>query len=71
MFLDNPWWLIHRRETKRNCANPIEHGALLKPKRITITVPQTVYDRLGEISFRQGRSMSNLASFLLERSIEG
>ena len=45
-------------------------NALLKPQRLTITVPQSVYDQLGEISFREGRSMSNLAAFLLERAIQ-
>ena len=52
-----------RRESMRR-------NALLKPQRITITVPQAVYKQLGEISFREGRSMSNLASFLLERAIQ-
>jgi hypothetical protein len=45
-------------------------NALLKPQRLTITVPQAVYDQLGEISLREGRSMSNLAAFLLERAIQ-
>lgn len=44
--------------------------ALLKPQRITITVPQAVYQKLGEMSFRQGRSMSNLACFLLEQALQ-
>jgi hypothetical protein len=56
-----------QREFRRE---PRLRNALLKPQRITITVPQAVYRQLGEISFREGRSMSNLASFLLERAIQ-
>lgn len=41
-----------------------------KPQRITITIPQAVYEELGEISLKQGRSMSNLACFLLEEAIK-
>jgi hypothetical protein len=43
--------------------------ALRKPKRITITIPQGVYERLEQLSCEDGRSLSNLAAFLLERSI--
>ncbi|QVL52551.1 MAG: hypothetical protein KFB97_14300 [Cyanobium sp. M30B3] len=43
--------------------------AFRKPQRITITIPHAVYENLSTISFRDGRSMSNLASFLLERAI--
>lgn len=35
-------------------------------KRITITVANHVYDKLGRVSFDQGRSMSNLCAFVLE-----
>lgn len=48
----------------------IANNALLKPQRITITVPQSVYQKLGDMSFQQGRSMSNLACFLLEQAIQ-
>ena len=44
--------------------------ALRKPKRITITIPQAVYERLEELSSKDGRSMSNLAASLLERAIQ-
>lgn len=44
--------------------------AVRKPQRITITIPQAVYEDLGEMSIRQGRSMSNLASFLLEQAVQ-
>ena len=41
-----------------------------KPQRISITVSQSVHEALGEESFAQGRSLSNLASFWLERQAE-
>lgn len=40
-----------------------------KPRRITITIPDQAYRSLLERSNRQGRSISNLAAFLLERAI--
>ena len=41
-----------------------------KPVRITITVSYRTYSYLIERSNREGRSMSNLASYLLESSLE-
>ncbi len=41
-----------------------------KPQRISITVPFQMYRALIERSSREGRSISNLASFLLEKAIE-
>ena len=40
------------------------------PVRITITVSQSVYDYLGQRSQDEGRSMSNLAAFILENTVE-
>jgi hypothetical protein len=40
-----------------------------KPRRISITIPDHIYQLLLERSKQQGRSISNLAAFLLERSI--
>lgn len=40
--------------------------AFRKPKRITITVPDAAYRRLLERGDREGRSLSNLAAYLLE-----
>lgn len=42
--------------------------AFRKPQRISITVPQSVYDFLLMKSSYEGRSLSNYASYLLERS---
>jgi hypothetical protein len=40
-----------------------------KPRRITITLPDSIYDQLLRRSDREGRSISNLAAFLLEYAI--
>jgi hypothetical protein len=40
-----------------------------KPRRITITIPESIYERLLSRSDREGRSISNLAAFLLEHAI--
>ena len=45
-------------------------GTLQKtPKRITITVPFAILNELIERSGYEGRSMSNLAAFLLEQGL--
>lgn len=38
-----------------------------KPQRLTITVSWVVFERLVKRSQLEGRSMSNLSSYLLER----
>lgn len=40
------------------------------PQRISATVPFTVYERLAVASNRQGRSISNLCAFLIERGLD-
>lgn len=39
------------------------------PRRISITLPEHPYRQLVERSNREGRSISNLAAFLLEQAI--
>jgi hypothetical protein len=39
-------------------------------KRLTITVPQSTLEALAERSSHEGRSLSNLAAYLLESSLE-
>lgn len=39
------------------------------PKRISITVAQSVVDRLQQRSDEEGRSTSNLAAYLLEAAL--
>ena len=41
------------------------------PQRITITVPAMTLKKLLKRSLVEGRSVSNLAAFLLEHSLEG
>lgn len=43
--------------------------AFRAPRRITITVPYGAYQRLLERSELEGRSLSNLAAFLLENAM--
>jgi hypothetical protein len=42
---------------------------LRKPRRITINLPEAAYEQLLARSSREGRSVSNLASFLLEKTL--
>jgi hypothetical protein len=39
------------------------------PKRISITIPHNAYEHLLRQSDQEGRSLSNLAAFLLESAI--
>jgi len=41
------------------------------PQRITITIPLHVYEQIAKRSTQEGRSMSNLAAYLLERAAFG
>lgn len=41
-----------------------------KPQRISVTLPLSVYKPLLERSDQEGRSLSNLAAWLLEQSVE-
>ena len=40
------------------------------PMRITITVSHALYDYLGQRSQEEGRSISNLAAFILENTAQ-
>lgn len=40
-----------------------------KPKRITITLPHNAYEKLVQRSDNEGRSLSNLAAYILESAI--
>jgi len=44
--------------------------AFRNPHRVSITLPHSTYHQLLERSDFEGRSMSNLAAFLLETSLE-
>ncbi|MEB3243315.1 MAG: hypothetical protein VKO44_06720 [Cyanobacteriota bacterium] len=41
-----------------------------KPVRVTITLPHQTYLCLKKRSDEEGRSLSNLAAFLIEKSLE-
>ncbi|MFM7171183.1 MAG: ribbon-helix-helix domain-containing protein [Cyanobium sp.] len=41
-----------------------------KPVRVTITLPHNIYMHLKHRSDEEGRSLSNLAAFLLEKSLD-
>ncbi|MEB3260817.1 MAG: hypothetical protein VKP63_09360 [Cyanobacteriota bacterium] len=41
-----------------------------KPVRITITLPHNIYHHLKQRSDDEGRSLSNLAAYLIEKSLE-
>jgi hypothetical protein len=42
---------------------------LRTPKRLSVTLPQTTYENLVQKSSWEGRSISNLAAFLLESAL--
>lgn len=41
-----------------------------KPRRLTVTVPDRVYTAIEDLATEDGRSMSNLVAFALERWLE-
>ncbi|NDG73999.1 MAG: hypothetical protein EBX49_01375 [Synechococcaceae bacterium WB8_1B_136] len=45
------------------------NSAFKTPRRISITVPCAIYDQLVEKSGVEGRSISNLAAYLLESAL--
>lgn len=51
---------------------PMDRLSMLrrKPQRISITISQSTYDRLISRSDQEGRSISNLAAYLLENGLE-
>lgn len=44
-------------------------NAFRTPRRLTITIPYCTYEQLLERSDEQGRSLSNLAAYLLESAL--
>ena len=49
---------------------PHQSFSFRSSKRLTITVPQSILEALNEISSREGRSLSNLAAYLLESALQ-
>ena len=54
----------------RNQASPSLVLASRKPQRVTITVPWSTYQTLIKESDEQGRSLSNMAAYWLERQAD-
>ena len=40
------------------------------PKRITITIPHATFEAIAQRSDEEGRSMSNLAAYILEKGLK-
>ena len=55
-----------RRDGSQEKRHP--HG-FKSPQRITITIPYNTYEHLMKRSNEEGRSLSNLAAYLLETAI--
>lgn len=49
--------------------SPVVQPAFRSPRRVTITLPFATYQELQERADGEGRSLSNLAAFLLESSL--
>ena len=63
-------------ERHMNASSGINNGTgtnnrFTSPQRITITVPAMTLKKLVKRSLVEGRSLSNLAAFLLEQTLEG
>lgn len=51
--------------------SPYRRRQQRKPQRLTITIPQATLERIEATAEKQGRSLSNLSAYLLERALEG
>ena len=65
--------LVHCDEVQIFCmvyaANDLQKFASRSPKRVTITLPYSTLEMLVKRSNEEGRSLSNLAAFILEQGI--
>ena len=62
----------HALVTSDDSINPVDASMLGRaPQRITITLPHHVYKQIAQRSIVEGRSISNLAAYLLERAVFG
>jgi hypothetical protein len=53
-----------------SAVDAIVRPAFRSPRRVTITLPYATYHDLQERADDEGRSLSNLAAFLLESSLQ-
>lgn len=63
-------WASRRLPLPPQAMNPKTALMMRKPTRVSITVSQSVLDRLLVLSTEQGRSTSNLAAYLLETALD-
>ena len=49
--------------------HPSLQASFRKPVRITITVPHSTHSALADRSDQEGRSLSNLAAYILENAL--
>lgn len=63
--------LMNNKSTSRLKEFERAAAELRSPKRISITIPYHAYKNLIDRSDREGRSLSNLAAFLLEAALTG
>lgn len=56
--------------SRQSAAAPIIRPAFRSPRRVTITLPFATYQDLQERADGEGRSLSNLAAFLLESRLQ-
>jgi len=76
IFCGNVEMLFSIGELHMNASSGInkdtgKENRFLSPQRVTITVPAMTLKKLLRRSLVEGRSVSNLAAFLLEQSLEG
>lgn len=62
MMKSRPFYMVY-------AANDLQKFANRSPKRITITLPYSTLEMLVKRSNEEGRSLSNLAAFILEQGI--
>ena len=58
------------RTARQSVVAPIIKPAFRSPRRVTITLPFVTYQDLQDRADGEGRSLSNLAAFLLESGLQ-
>lgn len=61
--------VLRSTETRSTDSFAMTANAFRTPRRLTITIPHGIYRELIERSDEQGRSLSNLAAYLLESAL--
>jgi hypothetical protein len=69
-----PGWRCFNQSSRLDCVTLLEvmklPSVFRKPVRVTITLPHNIYQHLKKRSDEEGRSLSNLAAFLIEKSLD-